>query len=92
MSDVVMRTRQLRRRTKGTAAGGGVAGSGKGEKLERMAVEEKDGEHGDQAYEDEAGVEVPALRLAVGEQVEQRNERRTRHNSPLAKSRMTGNR
>ena len=72
MSDVVMRTRQLRRRTKDKAPSVGQVAS----------VEDEDGDG-------EGGSGVPALRLAVGEEPQQ-SERRARHNSPLAKSRVTG--
>ena len=76
MSDVVMRTRQLRRRTKDKAsAAAAVSSKGSGSKAE---VSGADGAT-------DGVSEAPPLRLAVGEQAEQRDERRSRHNSPLAR-------
>ena len=83
MSDVVMRTRQLRRRTKDKASAA-LVGRGK----EGRGVAEASGT--DAIAEGEAV--TPTLRLAVGEQAERGDERRTRHNSPLARGRVSGSR
>jgi len=88
MSDVVMRTRQLRRRTKDKAAAAvGAVDKGKRDKVELAA----EGATAPDERSDEAGGVSP-LRLVVGERVEQRDSRRTRHNSPLARNYASGSR
>ena len=96
MSDVVMRTRQLRRRTKDTVEtrDGGLS-KDKGNKAGRTAEEKvQKGRAADVHDDDDEEVDgdVPSLQLAIGERVEQRSERRVRHNSPLAGSRVTNGR